>query len=155
MKTREFIDKAFELCIKVISRDDGRLLLVDKYKNVIVAVVNARKIYQFSNDYITWEDLSTEIKRELFSLIKEYVETPVDEREEEKKFYLRHRWIRWESGRSKYLVRYYKQNGDAIYYLNYKEMDIQTQFTQEEIEKIKEKHNTNLDDFEQIEVEDE
>ena len=157
MKTRELIDKVFAFGIKVILRDDGRLELIDVYKNTIVAVVNTRKIYQFSNDYLGWEDLSTETKRELFSIIKEYVETPGDKREEEKKFYLRHRWIRWDSGTLKYLNRYYKSSGNAIYFLDNEEIDgdVQTQFTQKEIGAIKTEFNTMLKDFEQIEVEDE
>lgn len=72
------------------------------------------------------------------------------ERENEKKYYLRHRFL--EVDFFNYLNRDY---GFPELYLNSKAQIAgkQTQFTQEEIEDIKEKYKTTLDDFEQIEVE--
>jgi len=82
----------------------------------------------------------------------EYARTPVEEREEEKKYYLEHRWL--------------NRKGTTGAFLNYTEFDndyytdsdeevggCQTQFTKKEIDEIKEKFNTDLKDFEIIEVE--
>lgn len=72
------------------------------------------------------------------------------ERENEKKYYLRHRFL--EVYFFNYLNRDY---GFPELYLNSKSQVAgkQTQFTQEEIDEIKKRYNTDLKDFEQIEVE--
>ena len=72
------------------------------------------------------------------------------EREEEKKYYLRHRFL--EVDFFNYVNRDY---GFPELYLNSKAQIAgkQTQFTQEEIDEIKKRYNTDLKDFEQIEVE--
>lgn len=72
------------------------------------------------------------------------------ERESEKKYYLRHRFL--ETDFFNYVNRDY---GFPELYLNSKAQIAgkQTQFTQEEIDEMKAKYHTTLDDFEQIEVE--
>lgn len=85
----------------------------------------------------------------LFKLIMEYTNTPVEERKEEKKYWLEHRFL--ESNPLKYL-NFNRELG--IFKLNTitQSENSQTQFTQEEIDEIKERYNTTLDDFEQTEV---
>lgn len=85
----------------------------------------------------------------LFKLIMEYTNTPVEDRKEEKKYWLRHRFL--ESKPLKYL-NFNSEIG--IFKLNTitQSENSQTQFTQEEIDEIKERYNTTLDDFEQTEV---
>lgn len=87
-----------------------------------------------------------------FEVIKAAValaETPLEEREEEKKYYLRHRFL--EITACSYLNR-----DRELQELNLNDKaqfnDMQTQFTQAEIDEIKEKYNTDLKDFEIIEV---
>lgn len=70
-------------------------------------------------------------------------------RKEEKKFYLRHRWIG--NGWWQYLNllddgTYFIKDGDLI-------PRVKNTFTRKEIEEIKEKYNTDLSDFEIVEVE--
>lgn len=90
-----------------------------------------------------------------FNTIKasiEYAETPPEDREEEKKFYLRHRWLEnWRD--SNYLN--FELSGN-YYGLNDKREVFwaKTKFTFKEIEEIKEKLDTDLNDFELVEVED-
>lgn len=90
-----------------------------------------------------------------------YAKTPLEDREEEKRFYLRHKWIHEDEAKGGYLNKGYtskaKIENSAIYFISTKEgsVFIQTQFTQVEIDEIKRRFNTNLEDFEQIEVEDE
>lgn len=87
----------------------------------------------------------------LYKLCFEYANTPVMDREDkEKKFYLKHRFL-VEVGDCNYL------NSDHSlreFYLNDKSQSekIQTQFTLKEIEEIKQKLNTDLADFELVEV---
>ncbi len=88
-----------------------------------------------------------------FNMIKaavEFAETPIKDREEEKKFYLRHRWLK---PIYKNYLNYCMTTKD--YWLDCKneEIYVQTQFTEKEIDEIKEKINTDLGDFKKIEVE--
>lgn len=100
-------------------------------------------------------DIKTGIYCEVeeFNVIKaavEYEETPPEDREEEKKFYLKHRWMSGIDG--DYLALDLEQGG---YYLDdkYETYWQKTQFTKKEIEAIKERFNTDLADFEEVEVE--
>ena len=90
--------------------------------------------------------------KELYKLCFEYASTPVKDREEEKKFYLKHRWL--ESVGNRYLIW---DSGDKCYYLDdsAEYYSGKMKFTLKEIEEIKEKFDTDLTDFELVEVEDE
>ncbi|WP_277220693.1 hypothetical protein [Peptoniphilus vaginalis] len=80
-----------------------------------------------------------------------YAETPLEERQEENKYYLKHRFL--SDGCGECFLNYDLVSDD--WRLNNKTPSIgyKTQFTQEEIDEIKGKYKTTLDDFEQIEVE--
>ena len=88
-----------------------------------------------------------------------YAKTPLEDREEPKRFYLRHKWIRERGTEDGYLNKEYtskaKIENSAIYFISTKEEStfINTQFTQVEIDDIKKRSKTGLEDFEQIEVE--
>lgn len=79
-----------------------------------------------------------------------YAKTPLGDREEPKRFYLKHKWLRWNSGKSKYLNRCLNDRNNDIYFLNSKQKFgfEQVQFTQKEINAIKKEFNTSLEDFE-------
>lgn len=91
---------------------------------------------------------------ELYKVCFEYANTPVEEREEEKKYYLIHRYFRIAGGGSGFFTI---ENASGLSFLKYKtNLDHYSQkFTEKEIEELKEKLNTNLDGFELVEVEDE
>lgn len=89
-----------------------------------------------------------------FNMIKaavKFAETPPEDREEEKKFYLRHRWMEPRPIDKNYLNHWI---GTNEYWLDYdnETKDVQTQFTLKEIDEIKEKFNTGLGDFKKNEV---
>lgn len=90
---------------------------------------------------------------ELYKVCFEYANTPVEEREEEKKYYLIHRYFRIAGGGSGFFTI---ENASGLSFLKYKtNLDHYSQkFTEKEIEELKEKLNTNLDGFEMVEVED-
>ena len=82
----------------------------------------------------------------------EYAETPPEDREGEKKFYLKHRWLNLETDNYLHLD---VEDGSCIL-----DDDVEFEFTKieltkKEIEEIKKKFNTDLKDFELVEVEDE
>ena len=118
----------------------------EEYKNkIIIGKIKRRSIY--IDNYVC-------MPQEDFEVIKaaiELAETPPEEREKEKKYYLRHRFL-VEEGDCDCL------NYDhSLQELNLSDIgqskSTQTQFTKREIEEIKEKYDTDLKDFEIIEVE--
>ena len=90
----------------------------------------------------------------LYKLCFEYASTPVEDREEEEKFYLKHRWLMTEFGDTYYLCKCYNAAGKISYgvRLSYITHDETWLFTLKEIEEIKEKFDTDLSDFELVEV---
>lgn len=96
------------------------------------------------------ECLSEELQEKLYNLIDKYARTPIDEREEPQKYYLRFTALT-EIGDCNYLN--YCATEETIYLSNrITKIVAQTQFTQKEIDEIKEKFGVTLNDFEQIPV---
>lgn len=149
MRTKEFIKRVEELGFET-STHESTIVLYNKGNEI--AFVYRRLYMKFKNSYADWDYLSIGDKKNLFGLIVEYVSTPVDEREEPKKYYLRHRWLGVKDDEWNYLNCLLS---DSDYYLNSHEDtgNIKTQFTRENIEEIKEKYNTDLSDFDIVEVE--
>ena len=91
-----------------------------------------------------------------FNMIKaavEFAETPLEDREEEKKFYAKHRYLQSSLTNSNNILCYSVSDDklalcNGINFLKYK-----TYLTLKEIEEIKKKFNTDLKDFELVEVE--
>lgn len=90
---------------------------------------------------------------ELYKVCFEYASTPVDDREDkEKKFFLKHRYFQIAGGGSGFFTI---ANPSGLLFLKYKtNLDNYSQkFTLNEIEEIEEKFDTDLSDFELVEVE--
>lgn len=81
----------------------------------------------------------------------QYASTSLENRQPEKKYYLKHRFLSEEGGRN------YLNYDHSLRELNLSDIgqskSIQTQFTETEIDEIEEKYDTDLQDFEIIEVE--
>lgn len=152
MKTKEFIRRVEELGY-FINEYVGYYEIRDVDKNLIAAI-SETNFLQLSTNYSKWYELSDIDKKELFDLLVEYAKTPIEDREEEKKFYLRHRWIVNSAAGEGYLNWFLH---DDIMRLSstLQDSSAKTQFTLREIEEIKEKFDTDLKDFELVEVEDE
>ena len=121
----------------------------EEYKSRIVISKFRRKSIYISNKVCMPED---------FIVIKAAIklaETPTGERIPEKKFYLKHRWMKYAGNKD--TEKYYRLNiATGIPYLgsNFQDEDDQTEFTKKEIEEIKKKYKTSLEDYEWVEVED-
>lgn len=76
MKTSEFIKKVEKLGYSIFK---GSSVLYIRANELTLGLVSLEKMY--------YMDLETELK-ELFDLCIEYAQTPIEEREEEKKYYL-------------------------------------------------------------------
>lgn len=81
-------------------------------------------------------------------------DTPPGERITEEKFYLKHRWMKYEGNKD--VEKYFRLNiATGIPYLGSKVQDegVQIEFTKKEIKEIKKKYKTSLEDYELVEVE--
>lgn len=143
MKNKEFIKSVKGYGYSVV--DLGVCYAVYNEFGHLLAHVSKVTRYEFDCYY------KKELDRKLFCLIVDYAATPIPDREEEKKSYLRHRWLK---------PRLYKNylnciKGTNEYWLDYRNETaaVQTQFTEKEIENIKKYNNTDLSDFKIIEVE--
>ena len=145
MKTKEFIKRVEELGYDVELYPSHVFI---KTSNISVATVYTQRLYEIYTRSIVKVELTH--KEELFDLIIKYAKTPIEEREEPKKYYLMHKWI--QKNDYNYLTI---DLDDTTYYLD----DIEgydwseNKFTHEEIDEIKEKYNTDLRDFDIVEVE--
>ena len=74
----------------------------------------------------------------------------IDKREPEKKYYLKHKFLSDYCGGC--FLNQYFETDDWILDNKAHSSSCKTQFTQAEIDRIKENYNTTLDDFELIEV---
>ncbi|MBU5669595.1 hypothetical protein KQI68_07050 [Peptoniphilus sp. MSJ-1] len=150
MTTKELIKqlKDWDYTVKI---DDDFIEVYDSEECKYYFSVDTREEFlvdTYNNDFT---ELPVEDREILFGLIYKYTTTPVGEREEEKKYYLRHRWLCDYVDNS---FRYLNKSNDA-YSIN-DDFEIgraKTQFTQKEIDEIKQKFDTDLKDFEIIEVE--
>lgn len=88
---------------------------------------------------------------ELYKVCFEYANTPSEDREEEKKYYLKHKWMR----RGDFNFLYFDKDFKIYGLTSIRFKEAKTEYTEKEIEEIKEKFDTDLSDFELVEVEDE
>lgn len=151
MRTKEFIKRVEELGFEVV---DG-FFAIHVSTNGINSVANVNKEKEFSLQTCTgvFRELRKEQRKQLLELCVEYASTPIEDREKEKKFLIRH----------KYLV---SKNFYPVCMVWHKLKDVyrpincrvdnhiyQAQFTLKEVEDIKVKLDTDLADFELVEVE--
>lgn len=146
MKTKEFIKRVNELGFGVKVYDSQIRILANDF---IISVVYIGREYMIN----TYKPVSIAFRNEdeLFDLIIKYAKTPVEDRKEEKKYYLKHRYFRFYNGSSKYLgMDLLKDKPDLCSKITYRW--VKNQFTEKEVDEIKEKFNTDLGDFEKTEV---
>lgn len=160
MKTKEFIKKVKKLgfCIEYYKNPFSNVGLRCDYdlftiyledKDLVEIWTNCRYAISTISDghscYLDGYDVE-----ELYKLCFEYASTPVEDREEEKEFYLKHKWIKGCA-----IMYLYRNELNGYCYLgeNKCRPHKQRRFTLKDIEEIKEKFNTDLNDFELIEVE--
>ena len=149
MRTKEFIKRVEELGFDTWIT--GGTIYIFKDEEKTIARVGDVARFTIDSFYLHNKALNEEVMEKLFDLLIEYAKTPIEDREEEKKFYLKHRWLDREN-EANYLNF---EIGEFYYSLDSKpEVNwVKTKFTLKEIEEIKEKFDTDLADFELVEVE--
>ena len=149
MKTNELIDKLTERDFQVQITDFNPYEIEILYNGVIRARVNRDFVCSLSIEN-TYEEMSDVQKIFLFNVLYKYVSTPIDDRDDEKKYRLKHKWLLGKD--SKYLCydklsyRYFLSEEPLI------SDEITSEFTQEHINSISRKFDTNLEDFTIVEV---
>lgn len=149
MKTKEFIQRVKKLGYEVDDKGTGMFLYNG---NDIIVFVSKEKQYKLETSNFS----AVKNPEELFDLCTQYARTPIDEREgeEKEKFYL-------QKMRSFYDGDYDESRAflnldtsiDVFRVTTMSETSIfKTQFTQKEIDKIKEEQHTDLSEFKQIPV---
>ena len=151
MKTKEVIKELGKMNLRTQVCDD--FLVVINCCGEIVAKVSLKRKFEIDTGFSAFKSKLTKFEQEkVFVLLTKLAETDPSEREEEKKYYLRHKWIGRKSPSGDYLnycdyydeYQMYSKGVGALY---------TPQFTQAEINEIKERFNTTLEDFEMVEVE--
>lgn len=164
MKTKEFIEKVEKLGFtieyyknpfsNVKSRDYDLITIYHKDRILVKVWTNCKYAISTISDghfcFINGYDVD-----KLYKLCFEYTSTPVEDREEEKKFLIKHKYLV-----SKNLLPVnlaWNKLKDVYRSINLKVDNhiYQAQFTFKEYEEIKKKLNTDLADYELVEVEDE
>lgn len=124
----------------------GIISFIDIYDKNIVAMIDEERMYGIYL-YNKFYDLPAESQKELYEIFYKYAKTPPGERAN--RYYLRHKWLGEDDSNYLNLVNNY-----AFEICTKKEIDkYKTQFTAEEIKAIKKKYNTDLKEFEIVEVE--
>lgn len=133
MKTKEFIDriKSIWKCNVRDDEDEGIIIIRNEYDSIIAEI---SKIYKNNLD-TCW---SEEIPDELYKLLITYASTPVDERTEEKRFF-----IHVFTGKNGYLS-FNKYTGFPDFCDKYNTTD-QVSFTLKEIDMLRENKNVPID----------
>ena len=148
MTTKEFIKAVENLGYEVeISQEWIEI----HYKNTIIGHVFTKELYRVSCYFLVVN--CGENAELLFALMFQYAITPIEDREnKEKRYYLRHKWI---SDETLTYLHFDKEYNGYILNLAIGDNSWKKEFTEEEIEGFKQTFNTNLEDFEIIEVKDE
>lgn len=149
MRTTEFVKEVLNSGFEITERPD---FISIYYRNVLISIVSKNKNFLAGMTYESLNDLSEELREKLYNLIDEYVRTPLNERREEKKYYLRLTAL---IKNEEYNYLNYDDEEEFILGNRIESSDWQTQFTQAEIDDIKEKFKVTLSDFERIPVEEE
>ena len=134
MKTKEFIRKVEDSGYRVVENDD---------------VISIHYLGENIGNVFKNKECKNPI---LLDLMVEYTNTPIEEREEPKKYHLKHRWMTTMGGFPKGL-RINIATGTADVEQMIPMIGYQNQFTKKEIEEIKERFDTDLADFKEVEVE--
>lgn len=126
-------------------KNDIDYVILTKYKENTIKISKLKEDIMLSTIRVCFKNDFLMLQASL-----KYAETPLEDRHEEKKYYLKHRYLSNCCGEN-FLNHALPLNrwvlSDKQHFEEYR-----SEFTQKEIEEIKEKYNTDLKDFEIIEV---
>ncbi|MFR9278545.1 MAG: hypothetical protein ACLVME_02555 [Ezakiella coagulans] len=147
LTTKKFIKEVEKLGLRV---GESSTTISIYYENAIVARVNKWKMFFTDTLFLVFDDLSKELKEKLYNLIDKYARTPLDEREEQERFFLK---FKIKTADNCNFLNYDKNDDEPTLDNSLETSNFQTQFTQKEIDDIKKRFGVTLSDFEQIPIE--
>lgn len=148
MKTSKVIKELLEMNMQI--EKCGRVLYVSHCEDNI-ASINLDEKFNIDTDYVSFRNDLTEYEKErVYVLLTKLAETDPKDRKEPQKFYLKFEALT-DNGDGTYL-NYYKTDDSIGMSTRYQSFGFQTEFTQKEIDEIKEKFGVTLSDFRQIPV---
>ena len=151
MRTKEFIKRVEELGFKVGINGGTACVLKNDYTTIMRVEVD--KTSAADCFYLSNRSLEEEIREKLFDLLVEYAKTPIEDREEEKRFLVQHKFLVSVGSNPVNLVKYKDKNNYRVIRCLLDNQFYQARFTLKEVEEIKKKFDTDLKDFELVEVE--
>lgn len=147
MNREEFLKKIADMDLH--TEYDQYFLYILNKNNFQLASISTVYTYQFSFCQAGLCTLSDSDCADFIKLVVVFVCSGAD-RKEEKRYYLKHRYLSHPSDYSFLSVS--KEDGFMYLGSHLQTHRVQTEFTQREIESIKREHDTDLKDFELIEV---
>ena len=140
MKYSEF-KREIEAMGLITITEKGFVEVLDKYGEMLLSV-DMEYNFSICTDYFKFDKLDKEIKKELFYLAVELASTPLQEREDEKRYRLKLPFL----DRLSYYLNRAKDDENQLF-LSSREESVyyQTVFTESEITDLKQKYN--LDSF--------
>lgn len=150
MLTKDFVKEVEKLGLEC---SDCSTIIPIYHDGDLVSLVSKNTKFLAGTAYESFKYLPKELQEKLYNLIDEYARTPLDEREEPQKYFLIFAALT-DNEHFNYLNHNLKKDFLALSDRNQSDM-YQTQFTQKEIDEIKEKFKVTLCDFERIPVEEE
>ena len=150
MKTKEVIQELKKMGLQ--TKMQGNNLNVVDTEMWTVANINLKEKFRINTNFWAFKNELTEDEKEkIYFLLTKLAETDPEEREEKQKYLLKHKWF--DDSLCAY-INYCIPNDSFNLNTKSNNEEFKTQFTQAEIDEIKERFNTNLEDFERILVED-
>lgn len=148
MLTKDFVKEVEKLGLEC---SDCSTIIPIYHDGDLVSLVSKNTKFLAGTVYNSFRYLPKELQEKLYNLIDEYARTPIEDREEQQKYFLIFAALT-DNEHFNYLNHNLKKDFLALSDRNQSDM-YQTQFTQKEIDEIKEKFNVTLSDFEQIPIE--
>lgn len=132
MKTSELIKRVMEIeGVDDYGQSEEMLCFYASKQNVIVAYVNLIKKFKIATDFGNFSKLPSFSQELLLDLLYQYAMTPLEEREEPKKYKLKHKLIR-ENG----YLNYVESKKELIFSTDTEIRDIRADFTIQEWESL-------------------
>lgn len=149
MKTNEFIKEVEALGFDTKTFLETGVNVRTKRGRDVLAI-GRQSVYKIDCFYDAYDDLAPCTREKLFNLAVDYASTPIEERKEEKKYYIKLKGI---SGGLNYL-NYDKDDGTSIIHNKGRSHIYETQFTKQEIKDYGLQKFVDSELFELVEVED-
>lgn len=150
MKTKEFIEKVEELGFRAEESDSG----IDVINGVFQHLCHVSKTFRFvlDTDWTEFEEAGEATREDLYKLAVEYANTPIEEREEEKKYRIEliNDVVKCNS-RGSYL-NLVVDTGQHMMSASKETSELKTQFTQKEIDNFPDEVKEILPLCKQVEV---